>query len=161
MRNRLVLPAPFSPRTNNRSPRPRSKVTSSNTGGPPYPLHKCSVLMTVTPHEGGSGNFTCNTRPPVGATTFSPCKRSMRFSILCAIAAFVALAPNRSTTVCKRLISLDCKAAFFIIRSSSSARERRYWLYVPLYSTICPVASSASRSRCKTRVMASSSSSRS
>ena len=35
MRSRLVLPAPLRPSTSRRSPRPRSKSTSSNTGGPP------------------------------------------------------------------------------------------------------------------------------
>ena len=52
----------------------------------------------------------------------------MRFSMLCAIAAFVALAPKRSTTVCNRSISLACSAAFLVRRASSSARERWYWL---------------------------------
>ena len=46
----------------------------------------------------------------------------MRFSMLWASAAFVALAPKRSTNVCRRAISLACSAAFLASRSSSSAR---------------------------------------
>ena len=52
----------------------------------------------------------------------------MRFSTLCAIAALVAFAPNRSTTVCNRSISLACSVAFFARRASSSARDRWYWV---------------------------------
>ena len=52
----------------------------------------------------------------------------MRFSMLCASAAFVALAPKRSTNVCMRAISLAWRAAFLASRVSSSARAVRYWL---------------------------------
>ena len=85
----------------------------------------------------------------------------MRFSMLWASVAFDALAPKRSTNVCRRAISLVCRAAFLARRRSSSARAVRYWLYVPLYSVTCPTESSVGRSRCSTRVIASSSSSRS
>ena len=37
--------------------------------------------------------------------------------------------------VCRRAISLVCSIALRSSRSSSSAREVRYWVYVPLYST--------------------------
>uniref|UniRef100_A0A6J7Q5F8 Unannotated protein n=1 Tax=freshwater metagenome TaxID=449393 RepID=A0A6J7Q5F8_9ZZZZ len=85
----------------------------------------------------------------------------IRFSMLCAIAAFVALAPKRSTIPCRRAISFACAAANLARRSSSLARAAWYWLYVPRYSTISPSASSPARSRWMTRVIASSRRSRS
>ncbi len=69
--------------------------------------------------------------------------RAMRFSMLCAIAAFVALAPNRSTMFCRRATSLACSVALRARRSSSSLRALRYCVYVPRYSTRWPTASSA------------------
>ena len=59
----------------------------------------------------------------------------MRFSMLWAAAAFVALAPKRSTNFCSRAISFAWRAAIFDCRSSSAARDSRYCVYVPLYST--------------------------
>ena len=72
----------------------------------------------------------------------------MRFSMLWAIDALVALAPKRSTIVCSRSISLAWAAACLARRASSRSRWARYCEYVPLYSTIVPVAPSAPRSRC-------------
>ena len=46
----------------------------------------------------------------------------MRFSMLWAIAAFVALAPKRSTTACIRARSFAWRAASLARRSSSAAR---------------------------------------
>ena len=54
-----------------------------------------------------------------------------------------------------------CRAAIAVWRSSSRSRAARYWEYVPLYSTSVPVPSSDSRSMWTTRVIASSSRSRS
>ena len=161
MRNSEVFPAPFKPSTSNRSPRPKSNDTSSNTGGPPYPLLRPRVVTTVTPLCGGSGNFTVRTRSFFRTPVDSDSIRAIRFSMLCAIVAFVAFAPNLSTTSCKRATSLACIIAFFSARTSSSARERLYWLYVPRYSYTVPMSSSFGRSRCNTRVIASSSNSRS
>ena len=56
-------------------------------------------------------------RSPSETTTLDSSRRAMRFSMLCAIAAFVAFAPKRSTTVCNRAISFDCTAAFFASRA--------------------------------------------
>ena len=42
--------------------------------------------------------------------------------------AFEALAPKRSTTRCRRAISLLCCAASLASRRSSSERAARYWL---------------------------------
>ena len=52
----------------------------------------------------------------------------MRFSMLWAIAALVAFAPKRSTTVCRRAISLAWRGASLARRFSSSARAAMYWL---------------------------------
>ena len=118
--------------------------------------------MTVTPLGGGSGKRTRSVRSPGPTCDRCASSRAICFSLLCAIAALVALAPNRSTMVCSRAISFVCSIA--LLRQPllvGGARRRGTGVYVPLYSTRCPVASSPGRSRCSTRVIASSSSSRS
>ena len=67
----------------------------------------------------------------------------MRFSMLWAIVALVALAPKRSTIVCRRSISLAWRCAILASRTSSFSRALRYWLYVPLYSSIVPTLASS------------------
>ena len=119
--------------------------------------------MTVSPHVGGSGKRTVmrlgrlRTAAPAASSS-----RAIRFSTLCAIAAFVAFAPKRSTTVCRRSISLACSIAFFASRCLVVGPR-------PLVLAVGAVVlddrrrrrSSVARSRCSTRVIASSSSSRS
>jgi hypothetical protein len=85
----------------------------------------------------------------------------MRVSNDLANAALLALAPQRSMSVCRRAIS-DCwRAAILARRASSRARATLYSEYVPLYSVTSPTSDSPGRSRCSTRVIDSSSSSRS
>jgi len=90
-----------------RSPRPRSKETSLKIAGPEKLFASPFVVSTVAPACGGSGNRTVRVRSPSETTTLDSSRRAMRFSMLCAIAAFVAFAPKRSTTVCSRAAILD------------------------------------------------------
>ena len=76
-------------------------------------------------------------------------------------AALLALAPHRSTRVCRRAISVCWRAAILASRTSSRALAALYCEYVPLYSVTSPTSDSPGRSRCSTRVIDSSSSSRS
>ena len=161
MRNSVVLPAPFNPNTNKRSPLPKSKSTLSKMAGPLNFFDSPFASITVIPQCGGSGKRTFNTRSPSETSTLVCSIRAMRFSMLCAIAALVAFAPNLSTTPCKRSISFCCVAAFFASRASSAARDDLYCVYVPRYSINSPTESSCGLSKCSTRVIASSNKSKS
>ena len=144
-----------------RSPRPTPKVTSSKTGSAVKALARSVHSRTVRGAVGGAGSRSLIALRAVGLLIFFASIRAMRFSRSWAIDAFVALAPNLSMMPCIRAISLACAAASLAWRTSSASRCVTYWEYVPRYSTMVPVESSAPRSRWSTRVMASSSRSRS
>ena len=84
------------------------------------------LLSEVTPLDGGSGKRTRSDLGPSTARTRSASRRAIRRSMLCAIAAFVAFAPNRSTTRCIRAISRSFCAAVRARRRSSSALAATY-----------------------------------
>ena len=95
-------------------------------------------------------------------STRSASRRAIRFSTLWAIAALVALAPKRSTTVCSRSISLACcRPPSWRGRRSSSARARGTGCTCRGTRRSRRPSSSVARSRWSTRVIDSSSSSRS
>ena len=149
--------------TSRRSPRPTSNVTSANTSSGPNDFQSSVAVSTVRPAVGGSGNCTAFGAPAL------PGRRRARLRSgrpgcrsSCATRARLAVWPRiGSASVAEACDLLACRAAIAVWRSSSRSRAVRYCEYVPLYSTSVPVPSSASRSTCTTRVIASSSRSRS
>ncbi len=83
----------------------------------------------MRPAWGGSGNFTRVTIwPRLSPEPSAPASmRAMRFSMLWAMVALVALAPKRSTMVWRRSTSLDRATASLASRTSSASRWRWYW----------------------------------
>jgi hypothetical protein len=80
----------------------------------------------MRPGAGGGGKRTATERSALRASTPPASMRTMRFSMLWAIAALLALAPKRSTRVCNRSISLAWRCAALARRISSRSRATRY-----------------------------------
>ena len=121
-RSNVVLPAPLSPSTSSRSPRPTSNVTSSNTVLGPNALARSSTSSATRPDVrrlGQAHPHLALARAAVTRFARRACRRGGRASSRYAPASRSGRASSRRAC-CSRSISLSWRAASLARRSSSA-----------------------------------------
>ena len=128
----VVLPAPLRPSTSIRSPRPTSKLTSSNTVFGPNAFARSATSSVTSPARGGSGRRTRTLRSARAAVTRFAVSFSTRWSSVLAVRARFSVWPRiELASAFNRSISLVWRAASLVRRCASSCRATRYCEYVP------------------------------